>query len=208
MFLVSHALVRTSLSQVAEVHPRVWRFRKNPHGRPEIDHPVSIPLRFSLSHTRELAACAISGAFDIGVDVETSGDSKDLMALAERFFAPREASALRALPIEKQIDHFYSIWTLKEAYVKARGLGLSLPLDCIAFQIDADRIEAKLEGESADEQNNWAFCLMRPTPQHWLAIAVKAGSAAPPRIDSRWLVPLKGRIPAAPCPIVAATHLG
>lgn len=206
-FLISHALVRAALSQFVDIPPCAWRFRQGCHGRPEIDNEYPPPLRFSLSHTLDLVACVVTRAFDVGIDVEFARDSTDVLALAERFFAPREVSALRALPTDRQTDRFISIWTLKEAYAKARGLGLSLPLHSASFQVEEDLIEAKFESKMADQENAWAFGLMRPTARHWLAIAVRAGSAVLPHIRTQSLVPLTSPNHAGPCPIVAATRL-
>ena len=206
-FLISHALVRAALSQFVDIPPYAWRFRKSCHGRPEIDNENPLRLRFSLSHTSDLVACVVTRHIEMGVDIEIMQDFADVLAIAERFFAPPEVSALRALPIEKQIDRFYSTWTLKEAYAKARGLGLSLPLNCARFQVAEDLIEAKLESETADQENAWAFGLMRPTARHWLAIAALVGSAVLPQIRTQWLVPLSTSNQASTCPIVAATRL-
>ena len=206
-FLISHALVRAALSQFVDIPPCAWRFRKGCHGRPEIYNEYPPPLRFSLSHTSDLVACVVTRTFELGVDVEIMQDFADVLAIAERFFAPPEVSALRALPIEKRIDRFYSTWTLKEAYAKARGLGLSLPLHCASFQVEADLIQAKFESKMADQENAWAFGLMRPTGRHWLAIAARVGSAVLPHIRTQWLVPLTSLNQGDPCPIVAATRL-
>ena len=107
-FLISHALVRAALSQFVDIPPCAWRFRKGRHGRPEIaSEQPPFPLRFSLSHTPDLVACVVTRAFDVGIDVEFARDSPDVLALAERFFAPREVSALRALPTDRQTDRVY-----------------------------------------------------------------------------------------------------
>ena len=206
-FLISHALVRVALSQFVDIPPCAWRFRKGCNGRPEIDNEYPPPLRFSLSHTSDLVACVVTRTYELGVDVEIVQDFADVLAIAERFFAPAEASALRPLPIEKQIDRFYSTWTLKEAYAKARGLGLSLPLNCATFQVAEDLIEARFESEMADQENAWAFGLMRPTARHCLAIAARVGSVGLPHIRTQWLAPLTRPNQAGPCPIVAATRL-
>jgi len=124
-FLLAHALVRVALSKFTGTAAQALRFRRNRYGRPEIDPPAS--LRFSLSHTRDLVACAVSVEFEVGIDVEKARDSIDPIALADRFYVRHEATALRALPIEQQMDQFLSIWALKEAYAKARGRGPALP---------------------------------------------------------------------------------
>lgn len=205
-FLISHALVRVTLSRFADVSPEAWRFRRNAHGRPEIDHPTCLPLRFNLSHTRDLAACVVMRNLEAGIDVEAARDSSDLVALAERFFAPSEAAALRALPSTEQRDLFYSIWTLKEAYAKARSLGFAFPFHGIAFRIENGAIETKFDSEIEDHAEAWSFRLMRPTPRHWMAVALRVGDASSPDTKMRWFLPLTNSVAADPCPIIAATR--
>lgn len=205
-FVISHALVRAALSEFADISPAAWRFRKNRSGRPEIENPLSLPLRFSLSHTRDLIACAVSRALEVGIDVEAVEDSNDVAALAERAFAPKELLVLNALPSGQRIDQFYAIWTLKEAYAKARGLGLSLPLDQAAFQINDRVIEMDFEGKLADQRSLWSFALLRPTSEHWLAVAAQITGAAALGINPQWLLPLSSPSPADTCAIVAASR--
>ncbi|MEO8439078.1 MAG: 4'-phosphopantetheinyl transferase superfamily protein [Spartobacteria bacterium] len=204
-FLISHALVRVSLSQFADVSPVAWRFRRNAHGRPEIDQPTLMPLRFNLSHTRDLVACVVRRGLEVGIDVEAARDCSDLVALAERFFAPSEAAALRALPVVERSHRFYSLWTLKEAYAKARGLGFAFPFHRVAFQITKGVIETKFDPEIADRAAAWSFSLMRPTPQHWLAVALQVSGASGPHLKLNWFLPLTNATTADPCPIIAAT---
>src|SRR6516225_1536369 len=124
LFLLSHGLLRMTLSLYARVEPHAWQFRTGEHGRPEIAEPFS-RLRFNISHTRGLAACAIVLDSDIGFDVEET--SKDVpIDNLESFFSAREAEALRSTPSEGHRERFFTYWTLKEAYIKARGVGLSI----------------------------------------------------------------------------------
>ena len=205
-FLISHALVRAALSQCANVAVDAWRFRIDRYGRPEIANPAGPRLRFSLSRTSCLVACVVTCTHEIGIDVEVAEDSGDLRALAERSLAPRELSAWRALPTERQIDRFFSIWTLKEAYAKARGQGLLFPLDGVTFQIEGGAIEVKFDGEIVDVRADWWFSLMRPTPEHWLALAVRIGQPACPKVNARWLVPLTSLSQQEGCPIIAVSR--
>ena len=202
-FLLAHALVRVALSKFAGVPPQALRFRPNRYGRPEIDPPA--PLRFSLSHTRGLVACAVGRELEVGIDVEKARVSIDPIALADRFYARHEATALRALPIEQQMDQFLSIWTLKEAYAKARGSGLSLPLDEVAFRIDGGVIEMSLENAAPEDRSAWWFGLMRPLAGYWLGLAARP-LACLPRLDTRWLIPLTTLSQATELPVAATTR--
>jgi len=174
LYLVAHALLRTTLSRYHDIAPRSWRFTAGEFGRPEIAHGCGIdqPLTFNLSHTPGLAACGVTSRADIGVDVECLNRTVDELALAERYFSRHETQALRQLPLGRRHLRFREYWTLKEAYVKACGNGLSMPLDAFYFTQDASgtwRISFENEtGNPAD----WLFLCQRPTPQHVLAVAI------------------------------------
>lgn len=174
-FLVSHALVRTSLSRYASVVPASWRFREVGRGRPEIATPAGSEwLRFNLSHTDGLAACGVARAHDVGVDVEAAVRVTRHLAVAERFFSRREAAELRGLPESAQVDRFLDYWTLKEAYIKARGLGFDLPLDGFTFILGEDAPRIEFERDLEDDPESWHFHLASPTATHRLAVALRA----------------------------------
>ena len=140
MFLVAHALVRATLSRYAEVLPEAWRFSHNEHGRPSVVLPSGCPpLRFNLSHTRGLALCGVVLDREIGVDVEDRQRTGQTVDIADRFFSPSEIRALRQLPPEHQRDRFFDYWTLKESYMKARGIGLALGLANFSFCLESDQ---------------------------------------------------------------------
>ena len=175
LYLDAHVLLRTTLSRYANVPPADWRFVRGSHGRPEIAAGRSDPLglRFNLSHTPGLAACAVTNRVAVGVDVEQLDRPVRPLALADHNFSRREARALRALPPNLQRVRFLEYWTLKEAYIKACGGGLSIPLDGFSLDRDAGgcwRIEfaAPHDGVPSD----WQFALYRPTSDHLLAVAV------------------------------------
>lgn len=189
-FLLTRALVRTTLSRYASVAPADWRFIANVHGRPEIlDRPAGVPdLRFNLSHTDGLIACAVTIGREVGVDVEHVG--RHLMHdVAGRHFAPKEVTDLRSLPESEQDRVFFDYWTLKEAYIKARGFGLALPLGDFAFKLNPPHAPAiSFEPALEDDPATWQFLQDWPTPTHRLALAVRRdGQDLPVRI--RQVVP-------------------
>ena len=98
-------------------------------GKPTIAHPKDIaPLSFNLSHTERLIVCLVALDREVGVDAEDTERAGETVEVADRFFSPTEVAALRALPAQSRRRRFFQYWTLKEAYIKARGMGLSLPL--------------------------------------------------------------------------------
>lgn len=175
-FLVAHALTRLTLSRYAPVPPEAWSFSLGEHGRPEIEGPSDgRHLRFNLSHTRGLVACAVARKVDIGVDVESAQRRIRHRELAERFFGHAEVEGLRTLPPEARAGRFLELWTLKEAYLKARGSGLSIPLR--SFQLQLSEVAApRVRFDPAvvrDDPASWQFALHRPSRFHTLALAIR-----------------------------------
>jgi len=179
-FLFAHALLRTALSRVAAAAPGQWRFRPRGRGRPELAGPPTRPrLRFSLSHTTGLVACAVTREREVGVDVERIGPWADSAALAERHFSPSERRVLAALPPRDAHAHFFSLWTLKEAYLKARGVGLGLPLDVASFHVTAGAPPAvSFAPGHGEDARGWQFALLEPRPGYRLAVGARRGAGA------------------------------
>jgi 4'-phosphopantetheinyl transferase len=176
-YLVAHALLRQSLSQCAPVAPAAWRFQRNTYGRPEIRVGTGDSrLRFNLSHTRGLSACAVTQDFDIGIDVEWRNRQVNPEELMDLVFSPAEAKALRSLPLPDQSQRFFVLWTLKEAYIKARGMGLALPLDKFTFSLQNESdVRVEFDPSLGDDPAAWQFHLEAPTPAHRLALAIRCG---------------------------------
>jgi 4'-phosphopantetheinyl transferase len=192
-FLVTRALVRTVLSRYCSVRPADWRFAENAYGRPEIAEPAGHPpLRFNLSHTAGLIACAVAWDREIGVDVEVIGE-RATVAIAEDFFAEPEVAALCQLSEPERIQRFYAFWTLKESYIKARGMGLAIPLDQFWFDLEQGpqpRIE--IDSRLDDSAETWQFERQRPTPDHHLALAIRREAEPDLPVLLRHTVPLAG----------------
>lgn len=182
-YLATRFLVRTVLSGYEPVSPAAWRFEIGDYGRPEIAHDQP-PLRFNLSHTTGLVVCAVARDVDLGVDVEHIGRAVPLM-LADQFFAPAEVVALRALPQSEQRRRFFDYWTLKESYIKARGLGLGLPLDRFAFTLEAEPV-IEIDAALGDDGALWQFAQGWPTSEHVLSICVKRRGDRDAKIVVRW----------------------
>jgi 4'-phosphopantetheinyl transferase len=136
LFAASHAGLRRVLADCLGREPCELRFREGPHGKPELEGE-SVGLRFNLSHSGGLAVVAVARGIEVGVDVERILPKPDLESVARHFFSPREVDGLEALEAgTRRLRGFYACWTRKEALLKARGVGLSLPLD--AFSVDPD----------------------------------------------------------------------
>jgi 4'-phosphopantetheinyl transferase len=190
--LVTRALLRTTLSRYAPVAPEAWRFVENAQGRPAIDSPADARgLRFNLSHSDNLIACLVARDVDVGVDVEDTSRPVEYLTIGERFFSPTEAAELASLPAERQGARFFQYWTLKESYIKARGLGLSLPLSAFSFRIDGngDTISISFEPPIADDPAAWRFTQFS-LGHHAVATAIRRTGACPIRV--RETTPLQG----------------
>jgi len=187
-YLVAHALVRRALSDYAPVAPQAWAFDVGEHGRPEVRAGLTdVPLRFNLSHTRGLVAVGVCLDLDIGVDVEHVRPRSFTLEVADHYFSAPEVSALRALPVEARRDRFFTYWTLKESYIKGRGLGLAIPLDQFGFDIAGadegagprDRVALWTDEGLGDDASTWWFCADRLGADHRLAVAVRTGTSVP-----------------------------
>lgn len=191
-YLITRAVVRTVLSRYADVLPEAWQFSKNKYNRPEIHEMHNIPpLRFNLSHTNGLIACGVVLGTDIGVDVEEINRITASLKIAERFFSPQEVQDLSQLPQHKQKNRFFDYWTLKESYIKAKGMGLALPLNQFSFHLSQDNpIRISFDSRLPDHPDDWRFWLYHPTPDHKATVAIRKENNVNHFISIRKIVPL------------------
>jgi len=190
-FLVTRLVVRTVLSRYADVDPAAWRFECNEQGKPAIAGPADVgDLRFNLSNTRGRVICGVAAADAIGVDVENMAVRGETVNIADRYFSAAEVEALNALPESRQPERFFRYWTLKESYIKARGLGLSIPLERFSFALDTPgpiriAFDERLAGQ--DDATRWRFWQGKLSDRHMAAVAVRQarGGRAQADLDVR-----------------------
>ena len=128
-------------------------------------------------------------SYDIGVDVERLSRVTKPSLIADRFFAPAEVAALRALPEPQQRQRFFELWTLKESYIKARGLGLAIPLHQFWFaEPDGDPVAISFGPELPDDPHAWQFRLIERGPEYATAVGVR--QAGPVSYRSSATIPL------------------
>jgi 4'-phosphopantetheinyl transferase len=170
-FVISHAFVRIALGRYLGVDPRDLRFRTTSHGKPEL---ASSDLRFNLSHTEAAAVVAITRGRPVGVDVESIRANLDPLELAERFFSPQETQWLRAQPPSEHISSFFACWTAKEAYIKACGEGLSIPLNSFGVKPGdgLDRLVLEIYG-NPERSEHWSMWRIDLGPNLRCALAVE-----------------------------------
>lgn len=179
-YLAARALCRATLSRYTGIEPEAWRFSKNAHGKPAIAGPARFrPLRFNLTHTAGLVACIVTRAGEVGIDAEETGRAVDVAEVARHFFSEEERKRLAALSARRRTARFFEYWVLKEAYLKGRGVGLSVAPD--GFTIELRRGRALPIG-------SWALALYQPTRRHVAATAVRVrrGVDAVPIVWRAW----------------------
>jgi len=129
-FIVARGVLRTILSRYLNRASERVAFCYGAHGKPALAGDTSADaIRFNAAHSHGVALYAITRGREVGIDLERIRLDLTVMEIAERFFSRREVATLRTLPTETQRQAFFRCWTRKEAYIKARGEGLSLPLD-------------------------------------------------------------------------------
>jgi 4'-phosphopantetheinyl transferase len=180
-FLAARVGLRSLLSAYSDLKPEAWRFDLNPWGRPHIANPdAPAALRFNLSHKPGRITCLIACDREVGVDVEDLFASrKHLLNIADRFFSPSEVIDLKTLPVDRQLDRFFELWTLKESYIKARGRGLSLGLSKFSFSPKGDTATVRFDPDFDDDPEAWEFRLFRPDPQFLIATTIERVAGLP-----------------------------
>ena len=170
-FVVGRGVLRVLLGRYLAIAPDRVDIRYEAAGRPYISAPE--PIQFNLSHTRELVLYAFASNRPIGIDVEQVRDQPDALSIAERFFSRQESAALRALPVDRQVAGFLNCWTRKEAYLKALGEGLAMPLDRFDVSLEPG-LPARLLVESDPEApRRWSLRALETITDHVSAICVR-----------------------------------
>ncbi len=157
---MTRVLVRTVLSRYVPVDPRDWVFGTNAYGRPYAlnQQAEDMRLTFNLSHTHSMIVLGVTAGRALGVDVENIRSHSVSMGMADRFFSPLEAGVLANTPSHRQQYRFFEYWTFKEAYIKARGMGLQLPLDKFSFDYpDDSRVQIPIDQALGDDPARWRF---------------------------------------------------
>jgi 4'-phosphopantetheinyl transferase len=132
----SHVFLRETLSRFADVAPGEWQFTRGEFGRPAIAGPIAgLGIEFNLSHTLDHAACVVTRLIPCGIDIELVRPIPHALDIARRLFAPEEFRELEELDEITRPRRFFELWTEKEAWIKAHGRGLSLPVNCKIAEI-------------------------------------------------------------------------
>jgi 4'-phosphopantetheinyl transferase len=172
-FAAAHALTRLALSRYGDRPPERWRFQEGTNGKPSlVADDGTPPLAFNLSHTHGLVACAIAPGVDVGIDVERVDRRVGASEIAPRFFSQGERADLARCPADERARRFFELWTLKEAYIKAIGKGLSHSLNTFGFALSEPGSIGFMPPPDVDLEA-WQFALFAPTELHAMAVAVR-----------------------------------
>lgn len=178
-FILTRGILRTLLARYLHGRPEQVHLTYNAYGKPALAHNDadangSHALRFNLSHADELALFAFTVEREIGVDIERIRDDFACDEIAARFFSAREVAMLHLLPERQRREGFFNCWTRKEAYVKARGAGLSLPLDGFDVSLAPDEPASLLSVTGAPEESrNWRLQELTTEAGYTAALAVE-----------------------------------
>lgn len=177
------------------VAPERLEFRANAYGRPEL-LPAQCGGRrisFNLSHTPELVILGVSIDRPMGVDVEHIGAGAPPPDVARRVLCPWERVDPAAVPEALRRERFYRYWTLKEAYAKARGMGLSLPLDAFGFRfLPEGLVEMAAVPALGDSAARWRFRQLRPASGYLATVCVERGADPAHGVALTCIAPLVG----------------
>jgi 4'-phosphopantetheinyl transferase len=154
-FVVSHGVQRALLAQFEQKHPQDIAYTYGLKGKPSMTKTTS-GVHFNMSHCGSVAVYAFTSGCEIGVDVERVRPLPGMEDIAERFFARGEVEELMAFPEPERAAAFFTCWTLKEAYIKATGDGLSVPLDSFCVSLRSEHSLQNLE-VGADQPETWVL---------------------------------------------------
>ncbi len=164
-YIAAHALARSLLATLGGQPPAAWKFRKTEKGKPEIADPAT-GLQFSLSHTNGFVACAAASGFAVGIDAESRERKLITADVVKAVLASGELAHLRTLPDERHQETFLRFWTLREAYVKATGQGISYPREDFSFVLDP----AAIQFANGSDSSTWQFFAWHEVP-HIVSLA-------------------------------------
>ena len=178
-FLATRALVRNVLAYYTNLPSSSLEFARKEHGKPFLSN-TPYPIYFNLSHSGNYAALAVTTLGEIGIDIE-SIRARNLLAIAERYFHANELQQLLVTPEAEREPLFFKLWTLKEAFFKATGGGISSGLDKAVFDLSETHIQARFAAELNVKEHEWRFQQVFISPTTLCALALHTHQPFQPR---------------------------
>jgi len=180
MFLLGRVMARAVVGRALGQRPHEWPWREGPRGRPEIDLP-GIALSFNVAHSGGIVVCAVAREAEVGIDIEDRTRARLDRDLVERYCSPTEVADVVAQPGDGWRDQFLRYWTLKEAYLKARGLGIAVHLSHLAFRLTSTGdVTLEFLDSLAGADPAWAFDLRALGDDHFVAVAASTPQGVRP----------------------------
>jgi 4'-phosphopantetheinyl transferase len=175
--IISRGLLRILLGRYCSLDPQKIVFAYNEYGKPIFSQgDQQAPLYFNLAHSHNTVSYAFTWINSVGIDVEYMRTDIEYEQLAQHYFSPAEIAQLQTVPATQKCQAFYAGWTRKEAYIKARGKGLSIALDSFDVTLQPD-IPAKLVAcrEEPQAVSRWSLCALPTEDQYASALALDGG---------------------------------
>jgi 4'-phosphopantetheinyl transferase len=170
-FITRRGILRQLLGQYCNIEPATVTYQVNPYGKPRL---TSSPISFNLSKSGDRIAYGFTLEKDVGVDIEQTRPHTDLSLLAKRFFSREEQAELEALPPSLRLEAFYHTWTQKEAFIKAKGVGLRQPLEDFSVSVDPGKPGGLISiKDSPGEVSGWKMVSFKPGTDCWVAVCVR-----------------------------------
>jgi 4'-phosphopantetheinyl transferase len=171
-FIISHGILRILLGQYHGIDPARLIFQTEPSGKPistpSVNHHL---IHFNISHSNELCLFAFSADHQVGVDIEFIKPMDELDAISARYFTPYERSILQELDEGKKLEAFYTLWTCKEAFIKAAGKGLQYPLEKVEILTNNTEIpEVRINKDLPEAVHHWSAQILSLNPQYKAAV--------------------------------------
>lgn len=178
-YIAARGLLRAILGKYIGEPAEAIEFRYGPQGKPYLRDVQNCRLQFNLSHSEDCVVYAVALDCELGIDVERIKELPDMDSIARRFFSQGELADLLAVPSELRAESFHNCWTRKEAYIKAVGSGLSLPLDGFRVSLLPGQPAALLNvQDGADCASNWSMHDLRPWDGFVGALAIRSPSCS------------------------------
>lgn len=174
IYAITRIMLRSTLSQYEDVAPTEWQFSKTKYGRPYVASPkTGRHISFNISHADNCVLLAIAKEMDIGVDLERHQRPDVNVEIANEFLCQEEIKALSSLPDQEKHKRLLEYWVLKEAYAKAKGLGLSCPFQELQFQFENGQIKLARSENPSQVCDEWNFKILHPVNEFVAALAFR-----------------------------------
>ncbi len=171
-YIIAHAAMRKIVANHLNISTHALNIDFNKYGKPYISNN---PLYFNLSHSEDIALVSISFHGQVGIDIEFLKSEIDMLGIAQRFFHPIEFEQLIKIPPENRSHYFYTCWTGKEAFLKAKGIGIANHLKMFALDLqDLNKLKIILVDKAFDEFKTWTIHTFQPQENYMATVVSQA----------------------------------